>query len=285
MISALERRMRMRLALSQVEPIDLAAREALDEWLALLPAGEQRTQIGVVVDAAGRGVKWTADGPPAVFAPLIIDLLHLLGYPEEVTTFQLAAEVLKADPVGSWIAAEDTDVDAGWSLITSTPAGLALDFLPVSAERAQFRRWLADHPGCVLLELHQSLGEPDPQTELFLAPPAEALAEQLAEVESLFVALQVSGWNADLTESLLAESAGIEAFGLTIAFTDAGVSRVGLFVTAPERRLMLLLAGLTAESADQRLAMLEEVLHVPGPEVLTFVRVAQGWESELVYSL
>jgi hypothetical protein len=191
-------------------------------------------------------------------------------------------ENLEPDQVGTWLSWSAAGVDGGWHLYGDFDLNSALSKLPAQSALSTFRKWQLSAAVDSGWQLRRSLGEPSAMVELDvdLKPLGD---DPLPSLKNLFKSLQVQWIGASLVDLLGEEHEG--PLDLQLVLTGKGLSRIGIIVPTPSRKLALLLGALTDDKAHENLARVEGVLGVDGPVQLVFSRAAGRWEVIYYYEL
>lgn len=279
-----ERRLRLSLALDLLAVINADDRHLLGNWLQGQPKLlDQQTHYTAVIDAQLTRITFLIDGPVHAFQPLIGDFITSVGASDsdKKTMIQLVSD-LEPDQVGTWFTWSGVGVDGGWHLHGEFGLDDVLRWLPPQSALAAFQAWRASTGVKRGWQLRRSLGEPTPVFELDI--DLEPLgADPMPSLQKLYKNLQAQWIGASLVDLFAEEQVG--SVNLKLALTEEGLSRIGLIVPSPSRKLALLLGTLIDQNAHEKLARIEGMLGVEMPVQLVFSRIIGSWDVTYYYEL
>lgn len=281
----LSRNLRLGLALKLLnaageQEIDLFYSWLLDQ----LEAEPALAQVSLAVDPSISHLMAGVSGPPEPFTGhALAHLADMEAADSEPARLRSALQRSRPRRVGNWLSVSQSGLDAGWLADVEAPFDVANGLADPTPELAAAGEWAGRHGPIKVKRIRRSIAEPSPMSELVLALPNVDAPEQMAIVQALHESLEITWFGPKIVAVLLADnSTEIE---IVIAFTRRGVSRLGVLLSAPSRRLVLLLAGLSDERAHEKLAQFEGALGVKKPARLAFSRRAHHWNTELYYRL
>ncbi len=202
---------------------------------------------------------------------------------QEIELFTKLVQRINPELLGTWLKLDKDSLDGGWHFPLDISLALVWDCIAPSPDKDTFINWTKKHELADCQFLRHSIGQPTPMTELFIPLPNRSLSEQLDLAASLFKALEISWFSKAITDTF--QDFHPETIGLVAAFTTDGTIRLGIFTPHPSLDIVLVLSSISKNFSDEKLATIEGILDIEGPENLILYRDASGLGVELQYAL